>query len=710
MEAGQHYYAFDIESMFVPNADGSAVHDVNLVVVRRCFSDQEWIFKTCGEFIAWLEALEVPSVLFAHNMKGYDGRMVFDFLFERHTPPQEMIWRGAKILRMTYGKATFMDTLLHWAARVDQLPKMFGLDETQFKKGFFPYLFNTEQNQQYIGPIPDRKYFDPDMMSPKKRPEFDRWYLEQQGVVYDFQHELIAYCLSDTRILAKAIEAYMVQQMSMKPMNPFSCMTIASYAMNMYRTYFMPENILCRLSSLEHDHISRAMHGGRTDTRCLLREYTPQEVEAGLYARYQDVQSLYPTVQFYDPMPVGAPRYMVWENQPTLEQLRQVFGFVCCDIHPTRYLHHPVLVELDPVSKRLLADLKPKTNVVIPTPELNLALDNGYVVTRVYWWHDFDQSTELFKDYFRFTLKDKIEASGKPKWCRTPEQWQEFAEYHSTQLGIELSEQNMIPNAAKKAGSKILANSLWGKFGERSNYNQWQTYGTTIEKEKIMGLEHLWMDGVIDIQFRKYSGDHSRVGMVYSYNNQIDSGHYLERKRRGANNIAVAAMVTSHARCRLWTELNKLGDRVLYHDTDSIVYEHRPNEYNIPEGRYLGEWECETGGRPIIGFVSTGPKCYSYIVQNEDGSTESHTKVKGITLNHTNEQRINFDSMKQLVEDDTDKILAQCTMFKYDRVQGTMITQMMIKEFKKTYEKGFVDPRTWKVYPFGYEQFIELPA
>lgn len=29
-------------------------------------------------------------------------------------------------------------------------------------------------------------------------------------------------------------------------------------------------------------------------------------------------------------------------------------------------------------------------------------------------------------------------------------------------------------------------------------------------------------------------------------------------------------------------------------DTDSIIYEHDPSKYNIPEGQYLGEWESET--------------------------------------------------------------------------------------------------------------------
>lgn len=27
------------------------------------------------------------------------------------------------------------------------------------KKGFFPHLYNTEENEYYVGPLPDKKYY-----------------------------------------------------------------------------------------------------------------------------------------------------------------------------------------------------------------------------------------------------------------------------------------------------------------------------------------------------------------------------------------------------------------------------------------------------------------------------------------------------------------------------------------------------------------------
>lgn len=86
------------------------------------------------------------------------------------------MWRGSKILQMTVNEITFGDTLLHLPASLEQLPKMFNMDETQFKKGFFPYKFNTAANQTYVGPLPHRDFFEPKLMRPAKLKEFDQWH------------------------------------------------------------------------------------------------------------------------------------------------------------------------------------------------------------------------------------------------------------------------------------------------------------------------------------------------------------------------------------------------------------------------------------------------------------------------------------------------------------------------------------------------------
>ncbi len=113
-------------------------------------------------------------------------------------------------------------------------------------------------------------------------------------------------------------------------------------------------------------------------------------------------------------------------------------------------------------------------------------------------------------------------------------------------------------------------------------------------------------------------------------------------------NVCVASFVTSYGRLRLYDEIDKLGKRVLYFDTDSIIFVSRDGEYEPKLGSYLGEFTNEIDpkdGEYIIEFVSAGPKNYAYKLNT--GVTKC--VVKGINLNHIASLTINYDSIKEIV-------------------------------------------------------------
>jgi len=146
---------------------------------------------------------------------------------------------------------------------------------------------------------------------------------------------------------------------------------------------------------------------------------------------------------------------------------------------------------------------------------------------------------------------------------------------------------------------------------------------------------------------------------------------------------------------RLYKELEKLNERVVYFDTDSIIYEYNKDFYNIPDGKYLGEWEDECKGKPITEFVSIGPKSYSY---KYDGKTE--TKFKGFTLNYENGRKITFDTIKELL-DGTKKSLDTVNMnFKKDKKMGCIHTEEQVKSASFCYSKRQIEG--YRTYPFGY--------
>lgn len=73
-------------------------------------------------------------------------------------------------------------------------------------------------------------------------------------------------------------------------------------------------------------------------------------------------------------------------------------------------------------------------------------------------------------------------------------------------------------------------------------------------------------------------------------------------------NIFIACFTTSYARLKLYDALDILKERVLYMDTDSVIYTQKPTESSIPTGNYLGEFTNELDdGDHITEFVAAGP-------------------------------------------------------------------------------------------------------
>ena len=147
----------------------------------------------------------------------------------------------------------------------------------------------------------------------------------------------------------------------------------------------------------------------------------------------------------------------------------------------------------------------------------------------------------------------------------------------------------------------------------------------------------------------------------------------------------------------MFRELHKLGERVLYHDTDSIVFEYDPNGYNIELGEYLGDWTCETGGKLICEWVSTGAKSYSYKVDY----LVKDVKIKGITLNYSNHNVITFDNMKKLVDGKKDKLITKENI-RFVKDGDTLRTTKMLKDMALTMDKR-INADNYYTYPKDYE-------
>ena len=130
------------------------------------------------------------------------------------------------------------------------------------KKGFFPHLYNTVENQEIIlEHLPDQSYYDPDGMSKDRQAEFLDWYEKNKDQTFNFQQEMKQNCISDVHILLKACwkfrellrketgeessvmdpEDLTISIVLENDVDPFSFLTIALVCLGIFRAKFLPE-------------------------------------------------------------------------------------------------------------------------------------------------------------------------------------------------------------------------------------------------------------------------------------------------------------------------------------------------------------------------------------------------------------------------------------------------------------------------------------
>ena len=94
-------------------------------------------------------------------------------------------------------------------------------------------------------------------------------------------------------------------------------------------------------------------------------------------------------------------------------------------------------------------------------------------------------------------------------------------------------------------------------------------------------------------------------------------------------NIFIACFTTtSHARLMLYDKLDYLNEKVLYFDTDSIIYADDGTK-QIETGDMLSDLTDEISGKGITSSISTGPKSYSF--KFGDNEQKSAKNLRSIT-------------------------------------------------------------------------------
>ena len=757
-ESSEKYIFFDFEADI-----SDKEHKVMYSVSMYFNDDTPIIHETIEEFCEWAFRKEHKGYTFiAHNGRGYDYKFIIRWVFDNTEWRPFTIFAGQKIMCLSIKELQirFIDSLSFLTMPLKAFPKVFG--EKELKKGYFPHWFNTKENWNYEGPVPDKEWFKYNSFKEKDRQDFLKWYNQKvaENYVWNQKREMKEYCISDVDILRKCCIKFRQLYLDVADIDPFCYLTIASVCMAIYKYFYIDTSFPERYSALKDkwflemkggnpkkqdpqyridkeafdketrdivfnekkigvfkyedvEWFRKAFFGGRTNAVKLL--YNFKEGEEG---KYSDITSLYPTVNFFDEYPKGHFVKLVEDEIDQKKDIKRVekgeyFGFIDCDVIPPKDLYHPVLPEK---GEKLVFDLNDKRGVWCSN-EIKQAVKKGYKIAKIYEIRYFTHTTKcLFKDYVKKFLKIKQESSGYPDWCSSDEDKEKYIKEYKDRQGIQLDKTKIDKNSGLRAIAKLCLNSLWGKFGQRTNMKQTEIITTKAQFIEIITNE-------------KYDN----INWIELNNNKMEISYDIKDKyieNDFNTNIAIACFTTSSARMRLYKALDYLNEQILYFDTDSCVYKYNPQDptckRKLQNGDLLGEWTDELEGKKMIGtFVSGGPKNYSYECI-KGGKKSFHTKVKGFNLNYEVAQDINhytmIDLVKHKLEDKTDlSALSKKEQKEYEDKHKIEVSYNMIKRTKEHTLSNFVQNKkyglvytkrqiqepdefgNYDTIPFGYE-------
>ena len=138
----------------------------------------------------------------------------------------------------------FIDSHHFFLQPLKKLSETYNIDEI---KGHFPHHFNTPQNQNYIGNIPDEKEFGVKNMMPDAYiKDFKPWYDKQLKITnWNFKEEMKKYCRADVELLSKTVLKFRKMFKENLDTDPFRYTTLASLRVSVFINTFIPEKNNC---------------------------------------------------------------------------------------------------------------------------------------------------------------------------------------------------------------------------------------------------------------------------------------------------------------------------------------------------------------------------------------------------------------------------------------------------------------------------------
>ena len=293
-------------------------------------------------------------------------------------------------------------------------------------------------------------------------------------------------------------------------------------------------------------------------------------------------------------------------------------------------------------------------------------------------------------------MKIKQQASGWPSQCDTEEKKRNYLQDYKTHEGIGLDRSKIEKNPGIRSLAKLMLNSFWGKFGQRPN----QTQVTTCTKPSE--FFHVITDNRQVVYRIEIVNEH----MIEVYHTFEEESIPVQTNVK----IFIACFTTSYARLKLYDALDTLQERVLYMDTDSVIYTKNPLNLQFLSAT-ISVNSPMNSTKEITSSSSLLPGLRTYAYNTFKGN--QCCKVRGFTLNERGQKILNFTSMKNLVlseillpeDDDEPCILSLHNPHKIIRKSPakTIQTVSQNKTYKLVFDKRVINHDSFQSYPYGYK-------
>ena len=339
-----------------------------------------------------------------------------------------------------------------------------------------------------------------------------------------------------------------------------------------------------------------AFCGGHTNAIKLYHQ-----TEADEAVDYYDFTSLYPYVNKNKKYPLDHPEILF---EPGHTDIFQYFGIMKNTVLPPYELYHPVLplrhndkltfplcrtsveteMEKPMLERSYVCPHTEEQRQITGTwcmPELKEAVKRIYKIIHIHEvWHfsEEQQKKGLFKEYVNTWLKIKEEASGWPEYVgNDPDKQQKYLDNYYGKEKIPLEPAKIEKNPSLRTLAKMMLNSMWGKFGQKPNKTQVKEFDDPIQFHEFHDSDKY------DICYVSVLTE-QRVEVHYKHQDDPVSPNL---------NIFIACFTTRWARLKLYEQLHELSERVLYFETDSMIFKSSPRDELLQLGEYLGNFKNE---------------------------------------------------------------------------------------------------------------------